>query len=137
MLYFAYGANLSARNMKRHAPHAVAQGVARLARHRLVFKGFADVVPDPKSHVDGVLFEITAACERSLDRYEDAPKLYRKATVTVDTAGGPKSAMIYLMNGGETAAPTPEYFNIIARGYQDWKFDAGILRRARYAILRT
>ena len=36
-----------------------------------------------------------------------------------------RSSMIYLMNGGEIAAPDIAYFNLIARGYAEWKFDAG------------
>ena len=136
MLYFAYGANVNQRNLKRHAPRARAVGVARLPGYRLVFKQFADVIKDAKASVDGVLYEITPACELALDRYEDFPKLYRKATVTVDSAEGPRAATIYVMNGADVAPPDIAYFNIIARGYADWKFDAKILRDARFATLR-
>ena len=136
MLYFAYGANVNMRNLKRHAPRARALCVARLPGHRLVFKGFADVTKDAKSSVTGVLYEITAACELALDRYEEAPKLYRKTTVTVDTDEGARDAMMYVMNGGVIAPPDIAYFNIIARGYAEWKFDANILRQARFATLQ-
>ena len=141
MLYFAYGANVNQRNIKRYAPRARTLGPARLAGHRLVFKQFADVIKDAKSNVDGVLYEITGACELALDRYEDFPKLYRKATVTVETAEGPRDAMLYvmnggIMNGGGGAPPDIAYFNILARGYAEWKFDAKILRDARFATLR-
>jgi gamma-glutamylcyclotransferase (GGCT)/AIG2-like uncharacterized protein YtfP len=136
MLYFAYGANVNQRNIKRYAPRARALGAARLPGYRLVFKQFADVIKDANSSVAGVLYEITAPCELALDRYEDFPKLYGKATVTVETAGGPRNAMIYVMNGGAIAPPDVAYFNIIARGYGEWKFDAKILREARFATLR-
>ena len=136
MLYFAYGANVNQRNIKRYAPRARALGVARLPGYRLVFKQFADVIKDAKGSVDGVLYEITGPCELALDRYEDFPKLYRKTTVTVETAEGPRDAMIYVMSGGTTAPPDVAYFNIIARGYTEWKFDAKILREARFATLR-
>ncbi len=136
MLYFAYGANVNQRNIKRYAPRARALGVARLPGYRLVFKQFADVIKDAKGAVDGVLYEITTPCELTLDRYEDFPKLYGKATVTVDTAQGPRDAMIYVMNGGTVAPPDVAYFNILARGYAEWKFDARILREARFATLR-
>lgn len=136
MLYFAYGANVNQRNLKRHAPRARALGIARLPGYRLVFKQFADVIKDAKATVDGVLYEITAPCELALDRYEDFPKLYRKATVTVEAAEGPRAAMIYVMNGFDLAPWDIAYFNIIARGYADWKFNAKILRDARFATLR-
>ena len=45
--------------------------------------------------------------------------------------------MIYVMNGGAAAPPGLAYFNIVARGYADWKFDANILRQARFATLRS
>ncbi|MBX7199281.1 MAG: gamma-glutamylcyclotransferase [Rhodospirillaceae bacterium] len=136
MLYFAYGANVNQRNIKRHAPRARAIGVARLAGYKLVFKQFADIVKDPKGAVTGVLYELTPACELALDRYEDVPKLYRKLAVTVESDQGPGEAMVYVMNGGEKAPPELGYFNIIARGYADWKLDAKILRDARFATLR-
>lgn len=136
MLYFAYGANVNQRNLKRHAPRAKALGLARLPGHKLVFKQFADVIKDPKGAVTGVLYELTPACELALDRYEDVPTLYRKATVTVETEGGTVEAMVYVMNGGEKAPPALEYFNVIARGYADWKLDTKVLRDARFACLR-
>ncbi len=136
MLYFAYGANVNQRSLKRHAPRAKALGLARLTGYRLVFKQFADVIKDPQSTVTGVLYELTPACELALDRYEDVPGLYRKAKVTVEADQGPVEAMIYLMNGGEKAPPELEYFNVIARGYADWKLDTKVLRDARFACLR-
>lgn len=136
MLYFAYGANVNPRNLKRHAPRARAVGVARLAGYRFVFKQFADVIKDPKGTVTGVLYELTPACELALDRYEDVPALYTKGAVTVDSDHGPVEAMIYFMNGGTKAPPALEYFNIIARGYAEWKLDAKVLRDARFACLR-
>jgi gamma-glutamylcyclotransferase (GGCT)/AIG2-like uncharacterized protein YtfP len=137
MLYFAYGANVNQRNLRRYAPRARALCTARLPGHRLVFKGFADAIVDVKSHVAGVLYEITPACELALDRYEEVPKLYRKVTVTVETDDGPREAMAYVMNGGAKAPPDIAYFNIVARGYSEWKFDAKILRDARFATLRS
>lgn len=137
MLYFAYGANVNQRNLKRYAPRARALCTARLPGHRLVFKGFADAIKDGKSDLAGVLYEITPACELALDRYEDVPALYRKAMVTVETDEGPREAMIYVMNGGAVAPPDITYFNIVARGYAEWKFDASILRQARFATLRS
>lgn len=136
MLYFAYGANVNQRNLKRHAPRAKALGIARLPGYRLVFKQFADVVKDPKGAVTGVLYELTPACELALDRYEDVPTLYRKITVTVERDDGPAEAMVYVRNGGEKAPPTLEYFNLVARGYADWKLDTKVLRDARFARLR-
>src|SRR5581483_6362788 len=105
MLYFAYGAHVNVRNMTRVARGAKVLGPAWLPAHRLVFKTFAAVVPDPASRVPGVLYEITAADGRALDRYEEVPALYARAEVTVETDQGPKTAMIYVREGGEIAPP--------------------------------
>ena len=101
-----------------------------------MFKQFADVIKDAKGAVTGVLYEITGPCELALDRYEDVPKLYRKTTVTVETNAGPVEAMIYVMNGGEKGPPDLAYFNVIAKGYADWKLAPKVLRDARFATLR-
>ena len=136
MLYFAYGAHVNVRNMTRVARAAKPVGPAWLPAHRLVFKTFAAVVPDPASRVPGVLYEITPADLRALDRYEEVPTLYARAEVTVETDGGAKTAMIYVREGGELAPPDVDYFNIVARGYAEWKFDVEALRKARFATLR-
>lgn len=136
MLYFAYGAHVNVRNLTRIARAAKVIGPAWLPAHRLVFMTYAAVVPDPASRVPGVLYEVTPACLRALDRYEDVPALYRRGEVTVETDAGSRSALIYLREGGEIAPPDVDYFNIIARGYAAWKFDAGALRKARFATLQ-
>jgi gamma-glutamylcyclotransferase (GGCT)/AIG2-like uncharacterized protein YtfP len=137
MLYFAYGAHVNVRNMTRVARGAIVIGPAWLPGHRLVFKTFAAVVPDPQSRVPGVLYDITAADVRALDRYEEVPTLYRRAEVTVETDDGAQTAMIYLRDGGEIAPPDLDYFNIVARGYAAWKFDTDALRKARFATVRA
>ena len=125
MLYFAYGANLNLRNLKRSAPQAKPLCVAKLSAYRLVFRGYADVAPDKDGAVLGALYEITPACVRALDTYESED--YRKIDVTVDTDDGPR---------GDIAPPQLAYYNIIARGYEDWKLDLEPLRRARFATVR-
>lgn len=133
MLYFAYGANLNVRGMKRRCPQAQAIGVATLNGYRLEFRRFITLAPDPKGTVPGVLFELTPACRRALDTYEGAD--YSKIEVKVATAEGDAAATAYIMKSGERAPPTIAYYNEIARGYTEWKFDVQILRRARLAIL--
>ena len=136
MLYFAYGAHVNVRNLTRVARAARVVGPAWLPAHRLVFKTFAAVIADPVSRVPGVLYEVTPSDLRALDRYEDVPALYRRAEIAVETDDGAKAAFIYLREGGEIAPPDVDYFNIIARGYAEWKFDVAALRKARFATLR-
>jgi gamma-glutamylcyclotransferase (GGCT)/AIG2-like uncharacterized protein YtfP len=133
MLYFAYGANLNLRGMKRRCPRATPVCAATLRGYRLEFRTYVTIAADAAARVDGALYELTPACWRALDRYEGST--YAKITVTVETADGPKQATAYILEGGERAAPTVAYFNDIARGYSDWKLDVTVLRRARLALL--
>jgi gamma-glutamylcyclotransferase (GGCT)/AIG2-like uncharacterized protein YtfP len=135
MLYFAYGSNLNLRRMKRHAARAKAIGAARLDGYKLVFRRFIDITPDKAGAVWGAVYEITPACERSLDAYENCPALYRKITVRVDVAGELREAMAYVMNEDGFAAPAIDYFTVVAQGYRDWKLDPAPLTKARIAVM--
>jgi len=135
MFYFAYGANLNLRGMKRRCPKATPVSVATLTRYRLEFRTYATIVPDAGANVLGALYELTPACWRSLDGFE-GPE-YDKITVTVETVEGPLQATAYALKAGERAPPSVAYYGEIARGYTDWKLDAGALRKARLATLHA
>ena len=137
MLYFAYGSNLNLRRMKRHAARAKPIGAAKLEGYKLVFRRFVDLAPDKAGVVWGAVYEITSACERTLDAYEDFPALYRKITVRVDVAGEVREAMAYVMNEEGFAPPAIDYFTVVAQGYRDWKLDLAPLTKARIAVLHS
>ena len=137
MLYFAYGSNLNRRAMAQRCPRAEAVSAARLDGYRLVFRRFADIVSDPTSTVWGALYDLTPACLHALDKYEDAPRSYRKTSVKVVRGETLVDAMAYMMNEGAIAPPELAYYNEIARGYTDWKLDQAHLRRARLAVLTS
>jgi gamma-glutamylcyclotransferase (GGCT)/AIG2-like uncharacterized protein YtfP len=132
-LYFAYGANLDLRGIKRRCPKATPVIAASLSGYRLEFRRFATIVAEPRAEVSGALYMLTRNCWHALDAYE-GPE-YDKIKVTVDTFEGPREAMAYAMRHGERAPPSLAYFSTIARGYRDWKLDANALRRARLATL--
>jgi gamma-glutamylcyclotransferase (GGCT)/AIG2-like uncharacterized protein YtfP len=135
MLYFAYGSNLNLRSFKRYAPRAAPVSAATLRGYKMVFRKFCDITPDKKGFVQGALYEITAADERSLDAYE-GPN-YRKITVTVETPDGPREAMAYMViEPAAIAPPDLDYYNVVAKGYADWKLDPEPLRQARYATIK-
>jgi gamma-glutamylcyclotransferase (GGCT)/AIG2-like uncharacterized protein YtfP len=134
MLYFAYGANLNLRGMKRRCPKAEPVTAATLKGYRLEFRTYATIIADPKADVLGALYRLTPQCFRALDEYE-GPE-YKKITVTVDANGTAQDATTYMMHAGERAPPSVMYFTDIARGYADWKLDVNVLRRVRYALLQ-
>jgi len=133
MLYFAYGANLNLRGFKRRCPKATPLGTATLAGYRLEFRTYATIVPDAGAQTLGALYDLTPACWRALDDYE-GPE-YAKVALTVETGDGPRDATAYVMKAGVRTPPSVAYYGDIARGYTDWKLDAGALRRARLATL--
>ncbi len=135
MLYFAYGANLNLRGMKRRCPRATALGIATLKGFRLEFRTFATVVPDPAGSVTGALYELTPACLRALEAYEGDD--YTQQNVSVETEAGPREAMVFAMRGGERAPPSLPYFSEVSRGYSDWKLNQEPLRRARIATMHA
>ena len=61
LLYFAYGSNMDLNQMDFRCPDAQALETVRLEGYRLAFRsnggnrGVATILPDPDSHVDGVL----------------------------------------------------------------------------------
>lgn len=85
-LYFAYGSNMDFDQMEFRCPGAKFLGVATLPHHRLRMDsaGYATVVPDPNSHVQGALWNLDGADESKMDYYEGVESgFYEKAYVSV------------------------------------------------------
>ena len=103
-LYFAYGSNMNLDQMAFRCPEAEVVGVVRVDDYRLTFcgssyAGVATILPQPGSHVDGVLWRISEADEKHLDFYEGFPRLYGKEPIEVTDHNGQKmTVMVYTMN---------------------------------------
>ena len=106
-LYFAYGSNLRAAQMRRLCPGHEYLGPARLAGHRLAFTlpdrewqgGVADAVPSPGDEIRGALYRLPEPDLAPLDAYEgfdpagpDEANDYVRRAVGV-TPEGQKSAV--------------------------------------------
>lgn len=144
--YFAYGSNMNHIQMELRCPESEVIGTVRLEGYRLAFaggSGVATILPSPGSHVDGVLWEISAEDEQRLDYYEGFPRLYGKESVTVrDKAGAVREVMAYTMNPpyrDERAMPNVPYLYGIVEGCTqngigtDLIFDA--LRRTESEVM--
>jgi len=116
-LYFAYGANMDAAAMAHRCPSSKPLGLARLPRHRWFISadGYANVMRDPRRDVHGVLWDLTLSDVAPLDRFEDVPKLYRKATQPVIAQAGIRRALVYLGRAAEPGAPRPGYLEDVIR----------------------
>lgn len=124
-LYFAYGSNMNLEQMAHRCPNAKVLGAVRVEGYRLAFRGggssgVATILPCEGGFVDGVLWKITADCEKSLDTYEGFPRLYGKKSIAVQRLGmPPMTAMVYTMNApyrDAPALPSKQYLNDILCG---------------------
>ena len=97
-LYFAYGSNLWWPRMRQRCQDARAWGGATLDGYRLVERLYADIERRTGSHVQGVLYSVTAADIASLDRFEGLAKgVYRRINVKVKYGRRTYDACTYLM----------------------------------------
>jgi cation transport regulator ChaC len=116
MLHFAYGSNMHRPVMRKHAPEAVALGVARLDGHRFIITadGYASVAPHPRSCVHGRLWRLTARDRVTLDRWENtAAGLYRAQTLPVVADGQRRRALVYVARARPCGVPRPGYMEIV------------------------
>lgn len=112
--------------MKKRCPKAQVIGKGELLDYKLIFRGkgtgYANIEVSDCGSVPIVLWSITNECERSLDRYEGYPTLYKKEVVTIATFDGEQTAMVYIMTKqyeSMPAMPSEHYFEIIRQGYLD------------------
>ena len=121
MLYFAYGMNTNSQGMAGRCPQAVAFGHARLLGHRFRFSGPADVQVNRFCSVDGVLWDITEDCLRSLDQLEGYPYYYDRKWADVELDGEICQAMVYFMQpGNRNSPPSSGYFATVLEGYEEF-----------------
>ncbi|MEW6142606.1 MAG: gamma-glutamylcyclotransferase family protein [Chloroflexota bacterium] len=130
MYYFAYGSNLSKKQMRVKCPGAKALFTATLPNYKLVFIGWsrehksavATIRPFRGERVNGGVYELTEADARTLDRFEGVPAGYTRINVTVfDDSHRPVEAFSYIKPRQEAEGkPSEEYLRVIREGYLDW-----------------
>lgn len=117
-LYAAYGSNLHPEWMATRAPHSPLVGSGWLQGWRLTFAGeelslhgaLATVVEDPADQVFVMVYALTDADERGLDRFEGNDfGLYRKLHVRVSLLDRDVSAWLYALDGFEGGSPAAHY----------------------------
>lgn len=134
--YLAYGANMSVEMMANRCPDAKLLGTGELKNFRLMFKG-----EQPSSYgtieqwegfcVPFVLWDISAADEKRLDRYEGYPRVYKKHTVEVEVGDEKFTAMYYSKPDTERVnPPSLHYVDVLWQAYERFGFDLAILQRA-------
>lgn len=142
-LYFAYGSNMNLEQMAFRCPDASVVGVVRVNDYRLTFcggshAGVATIMPQPGSHVDGVLWRISATDEKHLDFYEGYPRLYGKESIEViDSSGQKMTVMAYTMNSPYRecpAVPSQGYLQGIVEGCRQNGIDPDTVCREAHRL---
>lgn len=129
-LYIAYGSNINLEQMAHRCPNSKIVSKEMLKGYELEFRGVATIVPNDKSEVPILIWEIDGRDEHSLDRYEGFPNLYRKELFEIEVDGEKKECMAYLMNKGQISPPTSYYYSVINQGYEANGMDTSYLRAA-------
>jgi gamma-glutamylcyclotransferase (GGCT)/AIG2-like uncharacterized protein YtfP len=129
-LYIAYGSNMNLEQMKHRCPTAKVVGTALLRNWRLIFRSVASIERCLGDAVPVVVWEIQPSDEKSLDRYEGYPSLYRKESVRITLNGKQVRVMVYIMNGSGESPPSSGYYNSILEGYKSAGIDDAVLRIA-------
>jgi len=78
--------------------------------------GFANVIKDKNSDVEGIIYEVHHSAILRLDKFEGAPKHYRREIHIINE----KECIVYIANDtwtvNETLSTTEEYKNHILKG---------------------
>jgi|AP45_3_1055517.scaffolds.fasta_scaffold81290_2 gamma-glutamylcyclotransferase (GGCT)/AIG2-like uncharacterized protein YtfP len=127
--YFAYGSNLDPYQKENRTGPIREAKRARLPNYRFAFNkiknieektGYANVMPDDGAEVWGIIFRCTKETLDQMDKYEGAPKHYRKEIVSVFTDEGDKcEAVTYVAQDGKKEdglKPTSDYLERIVDG---------------------
>ena len=130
MFYFAYGSNLSHKQMFQRCPDRQLGFKATLPNYKLIFAGWsrewhggvASIKPFAGNKVTGAVYEISEKDLRSLDKYEGYPTVYDRLNIMVITEDSDLvKAITYIMQEqSEEKQPSQEYLAVIRQGYKDW-----------------
>jgi|SRR5579875_1223196 cation transport regulator ChaC len=140
--YFAYGSNMSSAQVRSRAGEILEEKVARLDNYEVVFNkkarggtATANIRPAQGKTVYGVLYRLTEAGLRALDRFEGVPEHYRRIEVTVvDEEGRRIPAQTYIATRVEKGLkPANHYLQIILQGAEEHKLPAEYIETLKQA----
>ena len=127
LYFFAYGSNLSKKQMQSRCPDCKPAFVATLPNYKLVFSGWsrqwrggtAGIIRSQGGKVPGAVYEVAEECLKRLDGYEVG--YHRLKVIVFDEDGNAIEAVTYIRAAQvEAAPPSKEYAAIIQQGYREW-----------------
>lgn len=129
MYYFAYGSNMNPERMKERKVNFLERKKAILRGWKLVFnkvssknpeEGYANIVKDENSIVEGILYLIEDDSIKKLDGYEGYPEHYDRKELEVELEDGSKvKAWVYIAQQDkvrEGLKPSREYLEHLLKG---------------------
>jgi len=146
LLYFAYGSNMSGPRLAARIDSMRKLGVATLAGHRLAFHKVShdgsakcDIAPAPDGRVLGVVFDIAAAEQVLLDRYEGRGQGYEVKDVEVRLADGRTLAAFsyYATRIDPTLLPYDWYRAHVLHGAAEHRLPAPYVRAIEAVAVMT
>lgn len=114
--------NTNLDSMASRCPKAKSLGYAILPDYSFRFAHHADVVPDLYNKTDGVLWELTEDCLKSLDATEGYPFYYDRKIVTVEAANKAvkyQAWVYYMQPGHNDSPPSDHYVEMLLEGYTE------------------
>lgn len=121
-LYFAYGSNLSLKQMKERCPKHRVIGIGALKGYRWIIseRGYANIVKSDQDEVYGVIYEISASDERTLDIKEGVQSgAYRKEMMNIEIDDHVRECLVYIDPITKEGKSRQEYVDRINNGILD------------------
>lgn len=131
LLYFAYGANMSAVAMRHRCPDAQAVGQSVLEDFRFFVgrEGWGSVRPSRGDDVHGVLWRLSPRDLAVLHAFELLHQgLYDIRRLPVLYEGKRVPALIYLLRRRASGRPRPGYIESIAAAARGWHLPEAYIR---------
>jgi len=123
--YFAYGSNLSKRQMALRCPESNYLISGRLSGYSWLInsRGYASIKLSPNAFVLGEIFTLSEQDIAFLDLYEHvAEGMYSKYILSIQTKKGIYDCLVYVASNNDIGKPQTEYIERINVGIKSANF---------------
>lgn len=136
-LYLAYGSNCNVDQMESRCPLAIPVSGATLRgwQFKINARGVATITSGSDTDkVEGALWNLTAADEATLDRYEGVKtNAYTKVYLDVVTDDGETvEALVYIDFAETSGTPREGYIETCIEGAREWSLDHAVAEMERH-----
>jgi gamma-glutamylcyclotransferase (GGCT)/AIG2-like uncharacterized protein YtfP len=115
-LYFAYGSNMSSKQMKHRCPNAKMIDTTVLPKYKFIIynRGYASIIPDSSSKVYGMIWTLDKEDEAALDYYEGVKyNTYYKKYLNMVVRGEKTKVLVYIASSNKLGKPNKGYLEPI------------------------